>query len=69
MPYVNVKVTPDGVTAERKSQLIAGITEILHTVLGKDPETTMVVIEEVAADSWGLGGDSVTARRHRGPRP
>ena len=68
MPYVNVKVTPDGVTAERKRRIIAGITEVLQTVLGKDPETTMIVIDEVEADNWGLGGESVTTRRAREQR-
>jgi len=65
MPYVNVKVTPDGVTAERKRRIIAGITEVLQTVLGKDPNLTMVVIDEVATDSWGLGGEPITARLAR----
>ena len=65
MPYVNVKVTPEGVTAERKRRIIAGITEVLQAVLGKDPDTTMVVIDEVDADNWGLGGESVTTRRQR----
>jgi 4-oxalocrotonate tautomerase len=68
MPYVNVKVTPDGVTAERKRRIIAGITEVLQTVLGKDPAITMVVIDEVEADNWGLGGESVTTRRGREQR-
>ena len=69
MPYVNVKVTPEGVTAERKRRIIAGITEVLQTVLGKDPNTTMIVIDEVATDNWGLGGESVTTRRQRELRP
>ena len=65
MPYVNVKITPDGATAERKAQLIAGITRVLVEILAKDPAQTMIVIDEVATDDWGIAGESVTARRRR----
>ena len=48
------------------SQLIKGATELLVDVLGKNPQTTVVVIEEVETDNWGIGGESVTARRKKG---
>ena len=63
MPYVNIKVTDDGVTPEQKAELIKGVTELLQKVLNKNPETTVVVIDEVSADNWGIGGKSVTVRR------
>jgi 4-oxalocrotonate tautomerase len=66
MPYVNIKVTNEGVTADHKLQLIKGVTDLLSTVLGKNPATTFVVIDEVDTDNWGIGGESVTARRKRG---
>lgn len=62
MPYVNIKVTreggPDGSgpTAEQKAQLIAGVTGLLQDILGKNPATTFVVIDEVALEDWGVGG-------------
>lgn len=62
MPYVNIKVTqeggPDGTgpSAEDKAKLISGVTQLLSDVLGKDPETTFVVIDEVALGDWGIGG-------------
>jgi 4-oxalocrotonate tautomerase len=65
MPYVNVRITKDGVTAEQKAQVIEGITRVLADVLGKNPQTTMVVIDEVETDNWGIGGESVTVRRAR----
>jgi 4-oxalocrotonate tautomerase len=34
-------------------------------VLGKNPATTIVVIEEVETDNWGIGGESVTEIRQR----
>lgn len=66
MPFVNIKVTKDGVTAEQKQQLIEGATKLLVDVLGKNPQTTVVIIDEVETDNWGIGGETVTERRKRG---
>lgn len=63
MPYVNIKVTDEGVTSEQKSQLIAETTEMLARVLDKDPATTFVVIDEVNTDNWGASGLQVTELR------
>jgi len=69
MPYVNIKITREGsVTAERKAALIEGVTEVLRDVLGKDPNTTFVVIDEVEMDNWGIGGLPVAEYR-RLPKP
>jgi 4-oxalocrotonate tautomerase len=66
MPYVNIQITREGVTAGQKAALIAGVTQLLVDVLGKNPATTVVVIDEVDTDNWGIGGDSVTVRRRQG---
>jgi len=66
MPYVNIKITREGVTPEQKARLIAGATQLLVDVLGKNPQTTVVVIDEVETDNWGIGGESVSVRRARG---
>ena len=66
MPFVNIKITNEGVTPEKKAELIKGTTELLQNVLGKNPKTTVVIIEEVETDNWGIGGETVTARRKRG---
>lgn len=66
MPYVNIKITREGATAEQKARLIAGVTALLQEVLNKNPATTVVVIDEVDTDNWGIGGESVTVRRARG---
>jgi len=65
MPYVNIKVSKEGVTAEQKEKLIEGVTQLLFDVLGKKPQTTYVVIDEVNTDNWGVGGETVTAIRKR----
>lgn len=66
MPYVNIRITREGVTAEQKAALIKGATQLLMDVLGKNPATTVVVIDEVDTDNWGIGGDSITVRRQAG---
>ncbi|WMW63355.1 4-oxalocrotonate tautomerase family protein [Serratia marcescens] len=63
MPYVNIKVTDEGVSAAQKRMLIEGATALLERVLNKSRHTTFVVIDEVATDNWGVGGESVTALR------
>ena len=66
MPFVNIKITPEGATPEKKQELIKGVTQLLSDVLGKNPKTTVVVIDEVDPDNWGIDGQSVTVRRKQG---
>jgi 4-oxalocrotonate tautomerase len=68
MPYVNIRLTREErqVTAAQKAELIAGVTDLLVKVVGRGPSTTVVVIDEVDTDSYGIGGESVTSRRNRG---
>jgi len=56
MPYVNIQITREGASAEQKAALIAGVTRLLQDILGKNPATTVVVIDEVDTDNWGIGG-------------
>jgi 4-oxalocrotonate tautomerase len=63
MPYVNIKVTDEGVTRDQKQALIKGTTQLLVDVLNKSPQTTFVVIDEVNTDNWGIGFDQVTDLR------
>jgi 4-oxalocrotonate tautomerase len=66
MPYVNIRITKDGATAEQKAQVIKGVTDLLRDILGKNPQTTVVLIDEVDTDNWGIGGETVTQRRRQG---
>jgi len=63
MPYVNIKVTDEGVTQAQKQQLVQGVTQLLVAVLGKDPATTFVVIDEVRTENWGVAGQLVSEHR------
>ena len=65
MPYVNIRVTREGATSEQKAALIRGATDLLVDVLGKNPATTVVVIDEVDTDNWGVAGEQITIRRRR----
>ena len=63
MPYINVKITDEGVTREQKQAIIKGCTQIMVDVLDKDPQLTFVVIDEVKLDDWGIGFDQVSKLR------
>jgi 4-oxalocrotonate tautomerase len=65
MPIVNVKITRDGVTAEQKAQIVSEITATLERVLGKRPEHTHIVIDEVDPENWGYSGMLTTEYRRQ----
>lgn len=69
MPYVNVRITRDGVTAAQKSEIVAEITGVLQRVLGKRPEHTHVIIDEVDPENWGFAGMLTTEYRARASGP
>lgn len=66
MPYVNFKLTKENLTAEKKALLIKGTTQLLVELLDKDPQQTVIVIDEVDNDNWGVAGETVTARLKQG---
>jgi len=66
VPYVLIQVTREGTTAGealttvgQKAALIKGVTDLLLDVMGKEPESTFVVIEEVELENWGVAGLNV----------
>lgn len=65
MPYVHIRITDEGVSTEQKAELVARSTQMLVDVLGKNPSTTVVVIEEVPLENWGIGGELVSVHRKR----
>ena len=65
MPYVNIRITKEGITPEQKARLIQDVTQLLVDVLGKNLETTVVVIDEMDTDNWDIAGETVTVRRRR----
>jgi len=63
MPYVNIKITNENVTNEKRQQLILGVTRLLVDILDKNPATTVVTIDEYSTDNWGISGKQVTELR------
>jgi 4-oxalocrotonate tautomerase len=55
MPYVNLQITR-GATREQKAEIVAVFTQTLVDVLGKRPEHTHIVIQEIADEDWGFAG-------------
>ena len=55
MPYVNVQITK-GASRQQKAEIVKDITDSLVRVLGKKPEHTHVVIQEIADEDWGYSG-------------
>lgn len=67
MPYVNIRITreQEHVTSEQKAALIKGVTDLLVDVINRGPATTVVVIDEVDTDNYGVGGETITVRRKK----
>ena len=67
MPYVNIRITREGATEAQKAELIKGVTDLLVRVLNKNPATTVVTIDELPMENWGIGGLPVDEFRRRNP--
>ena len=70
MPVVTIRIArrDEPTTAEQKALLIAGVTDVVQSVLEKRRDSITVVIDEVDPDNWGEGGQTVTrARAERAP--
>lgn len=55
MPYINVQITT-GATRAQKEAIVREFTDVLVRVLGKRPEHTHIVIQEIEEQNWGYGG-------------
>lgn len=56
MPYINVRITK-GATSAQKAQIVSEMTDTLVRVLGKKPEHTHIVIDEIELENWGFAGE------------
>jgi len=64
MPYVNLQITK-GATRAQKEEIVRAFTETLVQVLGKKPEHTHIVIQEIADEDWGFAGELTDTFRAR----
>ncbi len=56
MPFVNVKIVKNQVTSEKKKELIAGLTDLIVEVMGRDRNLTVISIDELGEEQWAIGG-------------
>ena len=65
MPYVNIKLTREQqpITTEQKAEIIKGVTDLLVNIVGRGPATTVVIIDEIKTDNYGVGGETISVRR------
>lgn len=65
MPFVNIRITKEKgePTKEQKAKLIEGVTNLLSEVLGKNKSSTVVIIDEISTENYGLGGKTITQVR------
>lgn len=62
MPFITVQII-EGRSVAQKHALIKEISEAAIRVLGADPDNVRIVINEVTADDWGVGGVPVATSR------
>ena len=65
MPYINLKITKDGVTVEQKRRIVEEMTQTLVKVLDKKPEHIHIVIDEIEPENWGFAGMLTTEYRKK----
>ncbi|EAJ2772571.1 4-oxalocrotonate tautomerase family protein [Campylobacter jejuni] len=65
MPFVNIRITKENgePTLKQKQELIEGVTDLLAKVLNKNKASTVVIIDEIEIDNYGLGGKTITEVR------
>ena len=62
MPFITVQLI-EGRSIEQKHALIKEISEAAIRVLDADPDNVRIVINEVTADDWGVGGVPIAVSR------
>ena len=62
MPIVRLEIL-EGRTAQRKAELIRRVTAALVDTLEVRPEQVRVLIYELPAEHWAIGGKTVAERR------
>ena len=55
MPFVDITMI-EGRSPDKKRALIAELTDTVERVLGVPRESIRVVLREVPAENWGVGG-------------
>lgn len=64
MPYVNVKLVKQQVNKEQKDGLINGLMDIIVNIMDRDPELTVITIDEMDQSNWFINGKTVDEAMH-----
>ena len=64
MPYVNVKYVKQHVNQEQKDSLINGLMDIIVKIMRRDPNLTVITIDEIEQSNWIVGGKSINKSKH-----
>ncbi|CZE45989.1 tautomerase family protein [Campylobacter geochelonis] len=66
MPFINIKLTSPMPDTKLQDKIAKEITDIMVKNLGKVPQRTVVCFEEVPAEGFYFGGESVAEIRKKG---
>lgn len=64
MPCINLQITR-GASRDQKQEIVEEFTATLERVLGKKPEHTHIIIQEIDEDNWGFAGMLTTDWKRR----
>ncbi len=64
MPYVNVKFVKQQVNQEQKDSLITGLMDIIVKIMGRNPDLTVITIDEIDQSNWIIGGKPIDKSKH-----
>ncbi len=59
MPYLNLRISQNE-TSETVDKLVSTLMKHTTDILGKKPEVTSIVIDQIAAQSWFVGGKRIS---------
>jgi 4-oxalocrotonate tautomerase len=62
MPIIQLQLL-EGRSKDLKRQLISEITEVVSKTLSNSPESIRVILHEVPAENWGVGGTPIMDRK------
>lgn len=61
MPFIQITIL-EGRSAEKKERLIREVTDKVAEILEAPEQNVRILIQEVAAEHWGIAGESVKKR-------
>lgn len=66
MPFITIDVLREDISREKKQELIQKVSEVITTVLNKDPHLTHIMINEIENGNWGYAGEQVSVLKEQG---